>query len=253
MKFDGIIFDMDGVLVDVSQSYRLAIEKTVNYFLDKYSNKIRALQEDIEALKELPGYNNDWDLSYSLIELFTDGIPRKNFAQKAKGIDIKLRESDKYQKIKDVFQSYYLGERLFSSCYNRLPPVKYPVGLIDNEPSLLKFSLWKKLSRKYRLGVATGRPRFEALYALKNLQYLPDYIQETSVIALEDVLREKPNPEPLLTAKKRMQVQNPIYVGDSINDVLASKNAGMKCIFIGQNPLGDFQITNVNQLKEILL
>ncbi|MCJ7740129.1 HAD-IA family hydrolase [Candidatus Microgenomates bacterium] len=253
MKFDGIIFDMDGVLVDVSQSYRLAIEKTVNYFLAEYSNIIRASQADIKALKELPGYNNDWDLSYSLIELLTAGVPRKNFPQKAKGVDKKLRESDKYQKIKDVFQSYYLGERLFFSSYNRLAPVKYPVGLIYNEPSLLKFSLWKKLSLKYRLGVATGRPRFEALYALKNLRYLPDYIQETSVITLEDVLREKPNPEPLITAKKRMKVQNPIYVGDSINDVLAAKNAEMKCIYVGKSPLGDFQITNVNQLKEILL
>ena len=33
--YDGLLFDMDGVLVDVSQSYRLVIKKTAEFFTSK--------------------------------------------------------------------------------------------------------------------------------------------------------------------------------------------------------------------------
>ena len=35
---DSIIFDCDGVLIDVSKSYDLAIQKTTEYFLKKFAN-----------------------------------------------------------------------------------------------------------------------------------------------------------------------------------------------------------------------
>jgi phosphoglycolate phosphatase-like HAD superfamily hydrolase len=50
-----------------------------------------------------------------------------------------------------------------------------------------------------------------------------------------------------------MMVTRPIYVGDTINDVIAAKSAGMKCIFVGKQNLGDIQLSNVNQLQEVLL
>jgi len=39
-KYDGLIFDMDGVLVDVSQSYREAIRQTAGYFLKRKREQI---------------------------------------------------------------------------------------------------------------------------------------------------------------------------------------------------------------------
>ena len=35
VTYDGLIFDMDGVLVDVSKSYREAIRQTTSYFLKR--------------------------------------------------------------------------------------------------------------------------------------------------------------------------------------------------------------------------
>ena len=35
MKTKAVLFDMDGVLVDVSNSYRLVVKKTVNHFLNR--------------------------------------------------------------------------------------------------------------------------------------------------------------------------------------------------------------------------
>src|SRR3989338_2424146 len=51
-----LIFDIDGVLVDVSKSYRAAIKQTVEHFTGK-----EITLEEIQALKNKGGYNNDWD------------------------------------------------------------------------------------------------------------------------------------------------------------------------------------------------
>ena len=61
-KYDGLIFDMDGVIVDVSRSYREAIRQTAGYFL-----KRNVLMSEVGEIKNKPGMNNDWDAPYSLI------------------------------------------------------------------------------------------------------------------------------------------------------------------------------------------
>ena len=61
-KYDGLIFDMDGVLVDVSQSYREAIRQTASYFL-----KRNVQMPEVDQIKNMSGMNNDWDATYALI------------------------------------------------------------------------------------------------------------------------------------------------------------------------------------------
>jgi HAD superfamily hydrolase (TIGR01548 family) len=57
-----IVFDVDGVLVEVTNSYREAIRETVKYFTgDLISNDL------IQNFKNQGGWNNDWELSYRLI------------------------------------------------------------------------------------------------------------------------------------------------------------------------------------------
>lgn len=77
-----IVFDMDGVLIDASKSYRIAVEKTFETFAGK-----KILPEEISATKKLGGLNNDWDLT--------------EFLLKQNGFNI-----DK-NKIIDVFQRFY--------------------------------------------------------------------------------------------------------------------------------------------------
>ena len=81
-KYDGLIFDMDGVLVDVSRSYREAIRQTAEYFL-----KRNVLMSEVDLIKNKVGMNNDWDASYTLINK-----PEIN-----------------YETVKDYFQKIYLG------------------------------------------------------------------------------------------------------------------------------------------------
>ncbi len=126
-----LLFDMDGVLVDVGNSYRAAIRKTAEYFT---SQKIS--QELIQQFKE-KGYNNDWDLTEAIV--YSKGI-------KAKKADIIMK-----------FQDFYLG-------------ANGTKGLIENEKWLMSEQLMKMLYMEYRLGIVTGRPKKEAMIALDRFE-----------------------------------------------------------------------------------
>ena len=77
-----LLLDMDGVLADVSQSYRTAIVQTAASFGVEITN------EHITALKNLGNANNDWDVTHRLINK----------------PDVSL------QLVTDRFQSLYLGK-----------------------------------------------------------------------------------------------------------------------------------------------
>lgn len=77
-----IVFDMDGVLIDTSKSYRVAVQKTFQHF-----SKQEITLEDISEAKKMGGLNNDWDVT--------------EFFLKKQGFNIN------YNDIVDVFQSYY--------------------------------------------------------------------------------------------------------------------------------------------------
>ena len=57
-----ILFDIDGVIRDVTNSYRMAIQETVNYFCN-WKPSI----QDIDSIKNEGCWNNDWDLSLEMI------------------------------------------------------------------------------------------------------------------------------------------------------------------------------------------
>jgi HAD superfamily phosphatase len=57
-----LVFDIDGVLVDVTEVYRATIQQTVEHFSGK-----RVSNEVIQEYKNAGGWNNDWDLSHHLI------------------------------------------------------------------------------------------------------------------------------------------------------------------------------------------
>ncbi|MGH1363472.1 MAG: histidinol-phosphate transaminase [Calditrichia bacterium] len=123
-----ILFDMDGVLVDESRSYRMAIKQTAEHFLGADVSF-----EQIESLKRRGGFNNDWDCTEALL------------AERGKPTD--------RDKIIDVFQKIYRGANFD--------------GLIAGEEWLLSAQLLADLASRYSLGVVTGRPREEAEYVLR--------------------------------------------------------------------------------------
>ncbi|MDD4202811.1 MAG: HAD hydrolase-like protein, partial [Candidatus Omnitrophica bacterium] len=146
-----LIFDMDGVLVDVRASYLTAIKKTVeNISSQKVSDK------DIQDLKDQGGFNNDWVVTKELLKI--------------RGYDMSFED------IIDEFQSIYKGKNFD--------------GLINNETWLLDKVLIENLSKAYKLGIITGRPRPETEHTLK-INGMTQYF--SSVITMDDQEEQKPD------------------------------------------------------------
>ncbi len=221
-KPDAVIFDIDGVLIDVSESYRQAIIRTVKQFTGREISN-----DSITKLKQTPGFNNDWDVSFALCKEMSD----------PKLVD---RTSPEYQQMKDYFQKQYLGE------------------LIQKEKSLVELKTFEELlKRGLKFGVVTSRPREEALIALRTAGIIPKYIKEENIVAQEDA-PEKPSPEPLLLAQKKLGAKNPIYVGDTSSDKLAAERAGFLFIYckpdFKSEPKFKFiEIESANELPKVIL
>jgi len=74
-KVAKIIFDFDGVLVYTAESFRQAIRSVVDFYfleiLDLKGEKGKlATLKDIQKFKDSGLYNNDWNLSYTLITYY---------------------------------------------------------------------------------------------------------------------------------------------------------------------------------------
>ena len=69
-----IVFDMDGVIIDVSSSYRDTVRQTAKLFFS-LAKHAELLPEplfdlsDLAAVKQSGGLNNDWDLSFQIVSL----------------------------------------------------------------------------------------------------------------------------------------------------------------------------------------
>ncbi|HID73257.1 TPA: HAD family hydrolase, partial [Candidatus Micrarchaeota archaeon] len=196
-------------------SYRAAIIQTAASIAGKAFT-----EAEVEQLKMLPNSNNDWDVAYAL------AIGVRDLGS----ID---RTGPEYAMVREKFQELYLG------------------GLRDLEKLLVDKELLQTLRVKgYRLGIVTGRPRAEALYALNRL--IPNFFPPDSIIAMEDCPEGKPSPKPLLLAKERLGCRSALYVGDTINDALAAKAAGMRFVSVAPDVDSDFTIQNVNRILEVL-
>ena len=58
-----LVFDMDGVLVDVTDSYRETIAQTVQHFTGR-----QLTRQEIQEYKNQGGWNDDWKLSHHIVQ-----------------------------------------------------------------------------------------------------------------------------------------------------------------------------------------
>jgi phosphoglycolate phosphatase-like HAD superfamily hydrolase len=76
---DGVIFDCDGVLVDIRESYNKAIAKTVSYVLKALTNSEipeRLISDEVIYLfRKTGGFNNDWDTVYGTLMFILCSLP----------------------------------------------------------------------------------------------------------------------------------------------------------------------------------
>jgi HAD superfamily hydrolase (TIGR01548 family) len=118
---------MDGVLVEVTESYRATIQATVKHFTGDEPTR-----PEIQDWKNRGGWNDDWQLSHRMIQ------ERGGKAT--------------YDEVVEFFQRLFLGTN--------------NDGMILREEWIGKRDLFPRLAAQHTLGVFTGRLRYEAQITL---------------------------------------------------------------------------------------
>lgn len=184
-----LVFDMDGVLVEVTQSYREAIRATVLHFTGEPIS-----HDEIQDFKNVGGYNNDWLLCHRVI---TD-----------RGHNVA------YSEVVEYFNQIFLGEN--------------GDGLIRYEKWMPRDGFLERLAENADLAIFTGRAKYEADVTLNryasNLNFNP-------LVTDECVQNPKPAPDGLNLIIQEHPGKNIWYLGDVVDDALASQAAGVP--FIG--------------------
>jgi len=239
MQVDAVVLDIDGVLVDVADSYRRAIIESVERVCDKTIDR-----DAIQSFKDAGGFNNDWELTdaaalYVLarreglrmdIETFTDRIAEGGGgldAAKAAVGDLpsvaqaRVRDQWDTERLRDTFQALYLGEELYRELEGGDPPLTAP-GYIHDEPTLVAPETIDDLTRRFDVGVLTGRPAAEAEIALDRVGLeVPDDHRFT----MDDWEEGKPHPRALVELAERFDAERVAFAGDTLDDVRTARNA----------------------------
>lgn len=251
-NIDAIIFDLTGTIINSRQSYLRVIELTVN----NYFKSTVVTQGEIRRIKGVIGYNNEWDTSYALVTLIQNKIPLSEWEKEAQKI-LPIDQNDPlFRKLYNLFQTCYLGSELFKKLENGNPPFEYSPGLITLETSYVDKKLIRDIKKAgYKIAIATGCPYAEAIITLKAQGLIgEDYFTVDTVVSREDTDKLKPDPAPILEAKRRINAINPIYIGDNISDAEASRRANIPCIFLNdQYPAVNPNDTTINQILKMFL
>ena len=87
-RVDAVIFDCDGVLVDIRESYNKTISKTVAYILEAlvgWAIPESMISDDLIFLfRKTGGFNNDWDTVYGILMFILCLLPLSRLQQLAR-------------------------------------------------------------------------------------------------------------------------------------------------------------------------
>ena len=251
-KFDSIIFDCDGVLVDIRNSYDYAINKTISAIMKELFNdeiKDVVTSKTHFGLKSVGGFNDEVAVVYAIVmtlaaskksgiefeKLIIDVIANANESGinsiddyfKAQNIaltEIKSKldyeNSRKVSYIHRIFNQLFYGPKLYKEIFNEKSEFN-DEPLIDLDDIVLDNNLIFKLKNRFgtKISTVTGRGKFAFSYSMKN--FLDNFDIENSVF-LEDRPLElaKPNPDSLIESISGINSKCSLYIGDSMEDLL---------------------------------
>ena len=256
---DSVVFDCDGVLVDISGSYDRTIDMTCSRMLRDLAG-IEAIPIDgeiIEGFKASGGFNDEVDLTYaSILSLYAaDRLGRdphrfiREVIGKAdrtgilsvqryvgslcdtSGITARLgRLEDRHgNPVYSLFEQIFFGPRLYRKIFGGPPGAGGGGGvggMIDNDVVILSDGLLRALRERFggRIAIVSGRGIESARHTLGSML---DRFDLGSSAFLEDEPRAmaKPNPASLVRAIDSMGSRSCLYVGDSMEDRMMARGA----------------------------
>ncbi|MEF8868340.1 MAG: TIGR01548 family HAD-type hydrolase [Haloarculaceae archaeon] len=245
LHVDAVVLDVDGVLVDVADSYRRAVVESVERVHGETVAKT-----DLQRFKDAGGFNNDWELTYAValyVLASREGLDHdaRSFADivaasggglegaeavVADALDPDCRERvlaawDR-ERLRETFQRLYLGPDLYRELEGGDPDAlgidPDEGGFLHDEPTLLDPATRADLLARFDVGVVTGRPAAEAEIALDRVGLeLPDEL----VFTMDSDHPDKPEPDALVALADRFDAGALAFVGDTLDDVRTAVNA----------------------------
>jgi len=192
-----VIFDMDGVLVDVSGSFRRAVIETTAALADR-----TVTPAEVQAYKDRGGFNNDWVLTHKLV---TEA-----------GADVD------YETVVNAFNARYRGADWD--------------GLIATEPPLIRTETLEHLVARGPLALVTGRQEPEARWTLERFGWhrlFPVVVgmesqagrEKPDPYGLELALRALGE-----RSGRTVEPGQSVYAGDTVDDMKAARAAGIRAV-----------------------
>ncbi|GBC99683.1 hypothetical protein HRbin17_02213 [bacterium HR17] len=253
-KVDALVLDIDGVLIDASQSYRLAVCEAVRFFVAHELGWVvdapPITPDEVDLFKRAGGFNNDWDLTQAAVlfllfkglrhgakriselrrlpptlEEFLSAVTAEGGglqgAERVVVERLELRQRRdlarlwKRRLIVQVAQEFYAGRKWCPLLFGFEPQfVDRDEGLLAQERALVNADL---LLPDLKLGILTGRARRETALALERLRLLKRIPPDFWVT--DDDAPRKPDPRALAGLLERLQSRRAIYVGDTVDDL----------------------------------
>ncbi|ACV10515.1 HAD superfamily (subfamily IA) hydrolase, TIGR01548 [Halorhabdus utahensis DSM 12940] len=240
MQSDAVVLDVDGVLVDVADSYRRAVVDTVARIHGETISR-----STLQAFKDAGGFNNDWELTDALalyvlarsegfdrcVEGFTDRIAASGggFSGARSVVDDEMDAAAREriyaaldrEQLREVFQQLYLGSDKYREIEGSEPTLS-EAGYIHDETVLVDRSTLETLLANFEVGVLTGRPAAEADIAMDRVGL---DIPADHRFTMDDWDAGKPDPDALVTLAERFDADTVTFAGDTLDDVRTAVNA----------------------------
>lgn len=247
---DVIAFDMDGVLIDVHDSYPSVICEAVATYLQEegFEGEGAVVPEETAWFKAAGGFNSDWTLAQGIALIYLvkaatfgtrvisalrqappelaavareagqygggiEGLMRSLSQLISPGDFERVRAGWNTARITRLAQEYYAGdnaERVFG-----IPnqTVRGPGRMMRERPLVDRQTLE---AAPFRYGLYTGRNRGEVDSAVQ-MAGLEGVFRETAIVT-EDMGIRKPNPAGLVRIAQALGPRLMIYAGDNLDD-----------------------------------
>ena len=202
-KVDTIVFDCDGVLLDVRNAYNVAIAATTKIIIEAFTGTV--IPEEIfdselnHLFKRTGGFNNDWSHAYAVLMRILAELPDDKLAELKKLAEESLR----YQAPKDRFD--YMSDKVkaeipLEGLYDKLSEyaVKLDASGIDKVDELLlpRVGINIKQALKFRgeVGESIVSTLFEELFSGETLfkesfGFEPSFVRPgTGIVEADEVV-----------------------------------------------------------------
>lgn len=231
---DMVIFDVDGVLLDTSQSFPRVIEAVLLWawtrVLDRAADCEGFSPLHFEACKTHPSFNDDYDIAWAIINCaaasgspsLRESLPSpgewKNIIEEHCRDDISsfvrdtFGETVRRDEVRRACEELYYGCDYLDSLGRPALHITRRGGMWEREFPLFR-AHWSAIPLP--VGLYTGRTREELDLALKLLHW-EDFPPSMAVTSDSGIL--KPSPEGLALLCTRGGASFPLFLGDTESD-----------------------------------